>query len=289
MSDLLAPGGTFEVGPAEQDPARRGQAQPGIPRSGRHRRATAACSPPRASRPRRLGLPLHAAFIRDTLAQATPALAISAPVLNPATSERAIYFARAVTLGPDRRVLAVAEVPVSIITTILAQSVQIPGLVVTLERDDGQLLASVPASNSQLGERLAAPLPARALDGVPIQAPGRLDGAPSILSVRPLLYRSLRISAGIPHDTALADWRQDRNLIATVTAIFIAMILAAGAATHWQIGRLAHARLELARAKDNMDRALASMADGFLLCDADDRVVAWNDALPRDVPVAAHA
>jgi signal transduction histidine kinase len=55
------------------------------------------------------------------------------------------------------------------------------------------------------------------------------------------------------------------------------MILAAGAATHWQIGRLAHARLELARAKDNMDRALASMADGFLLCDAEDRVVAWNN------------
>ena len=55
------------------------------------------------------------------------------------------------------------------------------------------------------------------------------------------------------------------------------MILAAGAATHWQIGRLARARLELARAKDNMDRALASMADGFLLCDADDRVVAWNN------------
>ena len=135
----------------------------------------------------------------------------------------------------------------------------------------------MPASDSQLGERIAVPLPARALDGAPIQAGGRLDGAPSVLSVRPLLYRSLRISAGIPHDTALADWRQDRNLIAMVTAIFIAMILAAGAATHWQIGRLAHARLELARAKDNMDRALASMADGFLLCDADDRVVAWNN------------
>jgi signal transduction histidine kinase/ActR/RegA family two-component response regulator len=174
-------------------------------------------------------------------------------------------------------VLAVAEVPVSIITTILAQSVQIPGLVVTLERDDGQLLASVPASDLQLGERIGELLPARVLSGAPIQAPGRLDGAPSVLSMRPLLYRSLRISAGIPYDTALADWRQDRDLIAMVTAIFIAMILAAGAATHWQIGRLAQARLELARAKDNMDRALASMADGFLLCDVDDRVVAWNN------------
>ena len=119
-------------------------------------------------------------------------------------------------------------------------------------------------------------MPENALDGTPVHAAGRLDGAPSILSFRPLLYRSLRISAGIPRETALADWRQDRNVIMLVTAIFVAMILAAGGATHWQIGRLARARLEIAKAKDNMDRALASMADGFLLCDAEDRVVAWN-------------
>ena len=276
MSDLLAPRGTFDVGPAEN--ILRGE----VKRNLEYRDLVIIDGDGRvlaAAREQtgRLGLPLTPRFIQDTLGQSTPALAISAPALNPATSERAIYFARAVTLGPNRKVLAVAEVPVSIITTILAQSVQIPGLVVTLERDDGELLASVPASNSQLDERIAVPLPARALDGVPIQAEGRLDGAASVLSVRPLLYRSLRISAGIPHDTALADWRQDRNLIAMVTGIFIAMIVAAGAATHWQIGRLAHARLELARAKDNMDRALASMADGFLLCDAEDRVVAWNN------------
>ncbi len=195
MSDLLAPGGTFEVGPAEK--ILRGEVKRNleyrdlvvIDRDGRVLAAA-------REQTGRLGLPLTPQFIHDTLDQSTPALAISAPAVNPATSERAIYFVRAVTLGPDRKVLAVAEVPVSIITTILAQSVQIPGLVVTLERDDGQLLASVPASNLQLGERLAVPLPARALDGVPIQADGRLDGAPSVLSVRPLLYRSLRISAG---------------------------------------------------------------------------------------------
>ena len=221
----------------------------------------------------RLGLPLPAPFVRDALGQAT--MAISPPMVNVATSERAVYFVRAVNLG-STRVLAVAEVPVSIITTLLAQSVQIPGLVVTLERDDGQLLASVPASIGRPGERIAVALPDGALDGKPIQGSGRLDGSPSILSVRPLLYRQLRIAAGIPLDTALADARQDRNVILIATAIFLAMILAAGSATHWQIGRLARARLDLARAKGNMDRALASMGDGFLLCDAEDRVVAWN-------------
>jgi len=224
----------------------------------------------------RLGLPLSPRFIRETLAQTTPMMSVSPPAVNVATSERAIYFARPVSIGPDRRVLAIAEVPVSIITTILAQSVQIPGLVVTLEHDDGQLLASVPASNAQLGHVLKTPLPAEGLDGQPLHTGGRLDGEPSILSVRPLLYGSLRIAAGIPTVVAIEDWRQDRNVIVMATALFVAMILAAGAATHWQIGRLGRARLELARAKDNMDRALASMADGFLLCDAEDRVIAWN-------------
>ncbi len=276
MSDLLAPGGVFDVERAQR--MLRGELKRNLEyqelvliepdgkviASAREQTA-------------RLGLPLSPRFIRETLNQPTPMMVISAPAVNVATSERATYFARAVDLGPDRRVLAVAEVPVSIITTILAQSVQIPGLVVTLERDDGQLLASVPASNAQLGQRLATPLPARALGGAPLHTAGRLDGEPSILAVRPLLYRSLRIAAGIPVSVAVEEWRQDRNAIVVATALFIAMILAAGAATHWQIGRLGRARLELARAKDNMDRALASMADGFLLCDAHDRVIVWNE------------
>jgi signal transduction histidine kinase/ActR/RegA family two-component response regulator len=224
----------------------------------------------------RLGVPLSTRFIQDAVTHPTATMAIAGPLLSPASNERALYFARAITLGPDRRVLAVAEVPVSIIATILAQSVQIPGLVVTLEREDGKLLASVPAALGQLGERLPSPLPSNALDGAPVQSEGRLDGAPSILSVRPLLYRSLRIAAGIPRDVALATWRQDRNVVLIATALFIAMILAAGAGTHWQIVRLARARQELGRAKEHMDRALAAMADGFLLLDADDRVVVWN-------------
>ena len=225
----------------------------------------------------RLGVPLPPAFIERVLKQATPMLAISSPVRNPESAELALYFARPIELEPGRRALVVAEVPVSVVATILAQSVQIPGLVVTLERDDGELLASVPANQALLGKRLTAELPADALTGRPAHAAGRLDGVPSIVSARPSLYRSLRISAGIAESIALADWRHNRTLILSAAAAFIAMLIAAGGATHWQLGRLARARLELSRAKDIMDRALASMADGFLLCDAEDRVVAWND------------
>lgn len=275
MSDLLAPGGTLDRSTAERmlrSVVKRNLEFRDLAVIDADGNVLAAAG----AQTKRLGVSLPARFAQDTLAQPTPMLAISAPVLSVATSERAIYFARPLVLGPGQRVLVVAEVPVSIITTILAQSVQIPGLVVTLERDDGQLMASVPASDAQMGERLAAPLPAEALNGTPIRAAGRLDSSPSILAARPSLYRAVRISAAIPMDAALADWRHDRRAVLGAAAAFIAMLVAAGCATHWQLGRLARARLEIAKSKDIMDRALASMDDGFLLCDAQDRVVAWN-------------
>jgi len=223
----------------------------------------------------RLGVPLPGKFIRDALTQASPQLAISPPVMNFATSERAIYFARPFKIGNGPRMLAIAEVPVDILAKILAQSIQIPGLEVTLERENGELLASVPP-NDQLGALLGTSLPAPALSGAAMHIPGRLDGAPSIVAARPSLYPSIRLTAGIPKDAALADWRQARNQVLSVGIALIAMLLAAGYAAHWQLGRLSRARLELARAKNIMDRALASMGDGFLLCDSHDRVVAWN-------------
>src|SRR5262249_15593082 len=64
--------------------------------------------------------------------------------------------------------------------------------------------------------------------------------------------------------------------VAAATLLFVLMLLAAGAFTHWHLGRLARARSELDRSKTMLDQALASMADGFLLCDANDRIVTWN-------------
>jgi signal transduction histidine kinase len=246
-----------------------------------------------AGRPQsqRLGLPLTPAFRDRTLAQTAPVLAVSEPLKSLSTPEKEIYFARPFTLPSGERLLAVAEVPVSIVATILAQSVQIPGMVVTLERNDGQLLTSVPASDAKLGKRLSTALAESVLTGKPARAAGRLDGEPAMMAARPSLYRSLRISAGIPIDTALADWRRDRVLIWGAAAAFVLMFIVAGCATHWQLRRRERAQIEIARAKQIMDRALASMADGFLLCDSQDKVVAWNaryvEMLPWVGPVIA--
>lgn len=52
-----------------------------------------------------------------------------------------------------------------------------------------------------------------------------------------------------------------------------------------EISRIKAAERELARAKASLDQALASMADGFLLCDAQGRVVTWN---PRYLEIFPH-
>ncbi|WP_280153243.1 ATP-binding protein [Piscinibacter sp. XHJ-5] len=224
----------------------------------------------------RMGVDLPKGFAADVLAQSAPQLAISAPVVNFATSERVLYFARPLRLASGRSVLVVGEVPASLLATILSQAIEIRGLVVTFEREDGQLLTSVPPDERLMGQKLSPPLDLRQATGVSQRAPGRLGAAPAIVVSRPTLYRSVMIAASIPLDAALAEWRRERGDILKVAAAFIAMFMAAGGFIQWQMARLGGARSEVARAKATLDQALEAMADGFLLCDADDRVVAWN-------------
>ncbi|HEV8689809.1 MAG TPA: ATP-binding protein [Ideonella sp.] len=224
----------------------------------------------------RLGLPLPPGFVNEALAPASPQLMISAPLVNFVTSERMIYFARRVDVDGRDRVLAVAEVPAALIASLMAQAADIDGLVATLERDDGQLLVSVPAHDALIGQRLSRPQGDAVPSGHAELAPARIGGAPALVAARPVLYRPLLVAASIPIDAALADAHGQRRFVAGAALMFLLMVLAAGGFTHWHLGRLAHARAELDRSKTMLDQALAAMADGLLLCDASDRVVTWN-------------
>jgi len=65
---------------------------------------------------------LPAGFLARVLAPGVPVLAISTPIVNPATAEAALYFARPLAIGAASTVL-LAEVPVSLVAGIAAQSV----------------------------------------------------------------------------------------------------------------------------------------------------------------------
>ncbi len=223
----------------------------------------------------RLGVALPPGFLAEVLAMDPPALAISAPVVNPTTAESALYFARPVGQGAQRTVL-LAEMPVSLVAGIAAQSVDIAGLTVTLERSDGQLLVSVPADDRRANRVMQPRLSAASATGQVGRAPGRLDGAPALLVARATLYPGVLLAASLRLDAVAREGDRHRTLILVVAGGFCALLLAAAALGQSHFSRIARARAELAASKATLDQALASMNDGLLLLDKDDRVVVWN-------------
>ncbi len=234
---------------------------------------------------------LPADFLAKVLAPGVPALAMSTPIVNPATAEAALYFARPLVLGATNSLL-LAEVPVSLVAGIAAQSVEIAGLTVTLERSDGALLASVPG-DARLGrQRLQLPLAAASATGTPWLAPGRLDGAPALLAVRATLYPDVLLAAGLQLEVALAEGAAYRRQVLLLASGFVLMLLAAAALVHGAIVRQARAQAELAASKGTLEQAMASMNDGLLLFDNQQRVVTWNqryiELFPYLGPVLRH-
>jgi diguanylate cyclase (GGDEF)-like protein len=231
-----------------------------------------------------LSLSLPTGFVDESLAQPVSTLIVSAPVVSFASSEQVVYLARWINLADSAKVLAIAEVPITLLTSIMVQGVDISGLEVTLERNDGQLLASVPAREQR---EVQTRLPALAQQNGAIQTtrmPARLSGKDAILVARPILYRDLLLTAGIPLDAALADWRVQRNFILGISLVFALMILAAGGFALQYLARLRQARSTITQAKASLDQALESMVSGFLLLDAQGRVASWNRRFHETYP-----
>ena len=216
-------------------------------------------------------------FASDVLDQRLAQMQVSVSSLNSAQAERVLYIARAVTLQDGRRVLGVAEVPMSLVAGLMTQATETSGMRVTLELDSGRLLASVPPDDALVGrERAFADLDDKVL-ALARRDVDRLSGEPAIVAVRRTLYRNLFLAASAPVALALERWQRDRVAIIAVAGAFIVLTLLVGAMAHAYLGRLLRARQELARSQQTLDQALSSMADGFVLCDAEDRVVRWNE------------
>jgi len=227
---------------------------------------------------------LPAGFLEAVLEQPVSTLMVSAPVVSFASSERVLYFARHLRMADSSRVVVVAELPVSVLSSVLVQGVDINGLQVTLERANGLLLLSVPNREDVTAPLLAPPIGDLANQGMAWEAPARLTGEPSLVVFRPILYQDLRIAASIPLSAALANWRDQRDAIALTTLLFIAMILAAGVLALRYVDRMSQARLAIAQSKATLDQALESMVSGFLLLDNQQRVVQWNLQLETILP-----
>ncbi len=212
-------------------------------------------------------------FVREAMGQASATLAISPVGRSAVTMEPVVHLARPMVFLNGQRVLVVAEVPLQLISGSLVPEAALEGMQITLEREDGQLLGSVPPSGA---ERLSPPLDPRAADGVVKRGRSRIDGREALVGTRSSLYRTVLLSVSMPIDETLLHWRAERGKIFATAAVFLALLLLAAALVHWHWARLSRARQEIASSKALLDQALASMSDGFLLCDPKDRVLAWN-------------
>jgi len=219
---------------------------------------------------------LPAGFLDEVLTQPVSALTVSAPVVSFASSERVLYFGRPIKLADGAKVAVVAEVQVPLLTSIMIQGVDISGLEVTLERGNGQLLASVPPPEQLLGTQLSPALGVHRDSAHALRLPARLGGTPAMVVTRPILYRDMLIAASIPIDAALEEWRTQRNFMVGATLVFVLMVLAAGGFAVWYLDRLAQARIAMAQSKATLDQALESMVNGFVLLNAEYQVVSWN-------------
>ena len=231
-----------------------------------------------------LQVQLPPGFLSAVLEQPVSTLMISPPVVSFATAERVLYIARHLRMADSSRVVALAELPVGALSSVLVQGVDIRGLQVTLERAGGQLLLSVPHREEAIAPTLTPPLQEIEARGAQWKAPARLSGANALVVYRPILYQDLRISASIPLRDALEGWRGQRNAITLTCLLFVAMIVAAGNLALRYLHRISQARLAIAQSKATLDQALESMVSGFLLLDGEQRVVQWNSRFEEIFP-----
>ena len=221
---------------------------------------------------------LPADYLAAVLAPPIASLVISDPAISPSTSNQVLYFGRALRLRDDGRVAAVAEVDLGPLMNLLVQGADIEGLEVTLERADGALLASIPTVVVPRGtvSRLApVRLPAEGARR-PSASAARVTGTPALVAVRATLQTGVRVTASIPLAGVLADSQRQRNNIFGFALLLIAATFAGATVLHLRIQRQWLLRAEQLRSRATLDQALESMQVGFVLLDADDRILVWN-------------
>ena len=107
--------------------------------------------------------------------------------------------------------LAVAEVPVGLITMLLGPYGESRSMRLTVERGSGTLLAATPHDEGRMGRSIGRLPSDERADGVARVAISRFTGEKIFRAQRPTLYQDLYVTASIDVDVALADWRKDRN------------------------------------------------------------------------------
>ncbi|WP_431305241.1 ATP-binding protein [Sediminicoccus sp. BL-A-41-H5] len=224
--------------------------------------------------------------VLDAATQSGPAV-LHGPLRNMETGLSMLLLLRRVGQDAEARpILAVAEIPTAMISGVLAPMVNPPEMRVRLENREGLVLAAGPGQTFLVGQVLRAPETERR-DGEVSRREARQGQGQVFAAARPIMLPGLYAVVSLPEGVALAGWPRLRLSILVGSGIAALLVIALAAAlffASWNSQRAARER-EMADAR--LRAAIDSLPDGFVLWDAEDRLVVCNSRY-RDIhgPVA---
>ncbi|HYI83939.1 MAG TPA: PAS-domain containing protein [Acetobacteraceae bacterium] len=225
-----------------------------------------------ASRDRPLLLPSGA----SVAPRAQGAVSIIGPLPNPLTGEWALFLGRPAEVPGVGELFALAEVPVPLLATVLGSAGEQRGLRITVETTDGTLLASLPHDEARMGERLARSAADMPNDGSAFTMPSRFANTEVIASARATLYPDVVVVASYETGAAFAEWMQDQRRVHFAAAGAALLLTALGLALLAALRQREKIESERAQARQVLENAIESMSDGFVMFDAEDRMVICN-------------
>jgi diguanylate cyclase (GGDEF)-like protein len=210
------------------------------------------------------------------------AIVIAGPVRNPMTGDWTLYLARSITLPGEGSLEAIAEVPLPMIADLLAPIGEVPGLKISLERRNGQLLASLPHDELRIGKTAELPVAGLQTNGIAFLVPLSILPGPRLAVARPILYDGLYAIVTLDVQKAMAGWWRDRSRLALVVALASLLVVALGTALYTVLRQRERVEMERRKAREMLDSAIDSMSDGFVMWDQEDRLVICNQKY-RDI------
>jgi diguanylate cyclase (GGDEF)-like protein len=195
------------------------------------------------------------------------------PIRNRASGDWSIFLVRHVVVPGRGVMVATAEISVPALLTQVGDLRQAAGAQIVIEKPTGEVIATLPHDERLVGKvrRLGAPAPSRLSQGT-------ASADEEFFSVaRHSVVGDISVLLRSPIEAAVADWRAERDRSLTAALAAAALIVLAAGALFALVRRNARIGQERARITAILEYAVEGMADGFVLWDADDRLVTCNE------------
>ena len=209
---------------------------------------------------------------------AAQAMFIGLPQRSPMTESWSLFMSRPIVLRDGRFVGRIAaEVPIETFRDFYDKLDAGKATKISLFAADGTLLANDPPNDAKIGQHLfGEPVAARVPPARPTSdlvetqvETDPADGIRAIISTKPVPLRPLVVRASIDLPAALAAWNEEARVLA-----FVFVVGAVGCAgfTLMLVALLRRQR----RAQALLQDALEHLSEGFVLFDAEERLIMCN-------------